>query len=357
MYLGQCPSIIAQAVRKRRSFVRHIYLIDLFAGAGLHLSANHPDGAVAGTALLAARSARRIAQKYKEVEVHVRLVEINENYCEKLANRTSTFRNQGIDVQVLRGSYENQIPALIEASKFHQGRNFFLWFFDPFGIKALDRKFFRPIEAAGLGHEIIINLDVGALFRIRAAASMLSADGDLLDLAFGDRSWESAYGPSNGSWERDEFDSLAKAYADTFTKSGFLRETYPLRSSENQIRYLVHLARSSVAIEAFSKSYRASQKIKLYQGTALTPTERAHLIERIFPQVRGERMTIDDMHDAQLLPINKNQLRAVLREADDLLYGTFDETNEEIQWHSKRTKPIGIELKQPRRLTPQIELF
>lgn len=357
MYLGQCPSIPAQAVRKRRSFIRHIYLVDLFAGAGLHLRASHPDGAVAGTAVLAARSARRIAQKYKEVEVHVRLVDINDDYCEKLARRTSAFRNQGIDVQVLRGSYENQIAALIEASNLHQGRNFFLWFFDPFGIKALDRKFFNPIEAAGPGHEIIINLDVGALFRIRAASNVLSGDGDLLDLAFGDRSWDSAYGSSNGSWDRAEFDRLARAYADTFTKSGFLTATYPLRSSENQIRYLVHLARNTVAIEALAKSYRASQKIKLYQGTALTPTDKAHLIEQIFPQVRGERMTVDDMHDAQLLPINKNQLRVILREADDLMYGTFNEGTGEIQWFPKRTRPIGIESTRSRRLTSQVELF
>src|ERR1700721_1909017 len=67
MYLGQCPSILAQSVRKGALSLRHIFLVDLFAGAGLHLSADHPDGEVAGTALLASRSARRLARKYPEI--------------------------------------------------------------------------------------------------------------------------------------------------------------------------------------------------------------------------------------------------------------------------------------------------
>jgi three-Cys-motif partner protein len=357
VYPAQCASILAESERKKRLGLRHICFVDLFAGAGLHLSANHPDGEVAGTALLAARAARRVARKYSEIDLHVRLVEIDDAYCAKLVDRTKIFREQGYDVRVVPGSYDQRTGTLIHESLAMTGRSFTLWFFDPFGIKVLDRRIFEPVEAQGLGHEMLINLDVGGLFRLRAAAGHFEADSEVLDLTFGNRTWESAYGAARGQWGPTEFEALAKAYAKTFERQNVYTAVYPLRSSGNQIRYFIHVARHPTAIKAFAKTHRASQNIQLYQGAALTPTEKAHLVERLFPQVHGERLTVDEMHDAQLLPLSKSQLRTVLREADDLGYGVFDEKGGVIAWYDRRDHVTGIGRRPPADSGQQVELF
>lgn len=106
---GQYPSVLIGASTKYKKVVAdYIYIVDRFAGAGLHLSANHPDGTVPGTALQACYRARKVQRKYPGSRVHVRLINLNEDFCTNLVDRTAKFRDgvgvDHVDVRVVQGS-------------------------------------------------------------------------------------------------------------------------------------------------------------------------------------------------------------------------------------------------------------
>ena len=100
-YFGAFASIIAQS-SKEHIDNSHIWLIDLFAGAGVHRSADHPDGRVLGTALQACTAARNVQQRHTESQVHVRLVDLDSDYCDRLDAR-ARFAQEGVDVVVRQG--------------------------------------------------------------------------------------------------------------------------------------------------------------------------------------------------------------------------------------------------------------
>lgn len=354
-YFGQFPSVLIEAAKTHRKiFADDVYLVDAFAGAGLHRSADHIDGVVSGTALQACYQARRVQRKYPSSRVHVRLIDLNPNYCAKLMERTAKFRNgldaEKVDVRVIQGDVAHKVSEVLQDTVRPGGHNFSLWFFDPYGVRGITRDTFAPLLSVGYGPEIIINLDVSGLFRIRAAAisakaeeyevveAISAADRKLLNAVYDGDAWELALGSIERRGNVEALRVLADTYAATFDKAFPYHTAYPLRSSNGQVRYLVHLTKSKKAVAKFQATYKASLKTGLLQGNQLTQNDRARVSAALFEVFRGNDQTIDDMHELGVYPLNKNQLRVVMREADDLNYGTFDGTT--MHWFEVRQDDV-----------------
>lgn len=369
---GQYPSVLIEASKRHKNIIADdIHIVDVFAGAGLHLSADHPDGSVPGTALQACYQARRVQRKYPNARVHVRLIDVNESYCTKLVDRTAKFREgtgpDHIDVKVIQGSATDKISDVLRETRRIGGHNFSLWFFDPYGVQAIRRDIFSSLLEAGYGPEIIINLDVSGLFRIRAAAVSLKAqqyeiveaikkaDGELLNAVYAGDSWAHIYAQMEPKGSIEALKVLADAYAATFTAAFPFASAHPLRSSDGQVRYLVHLAKSKGASSKFVASYKASLKIGLWKGNQLDANDRARAAKVLFEDLRGSTISLEDMHEAQVCPLNKGQLRVVLSEADDLGYGKFD--GDSMTWFMTRQEDSSRQIALQVVPTTQTSLF
>jgi three-Cys-motif partner protein len=348
---GQYPSVLIEASKRHKNVVADdIWIVDAFAGAGLHLSADHPDGSVPGTALQACYQARRVQRKYPNARIHVRLIDSNEAFCAKLVERTAKFRagsgSDNLDVQIVPGEVADRLEGIARETRRIGGYNFSLWFFDPYGVKAIPKAMFAPLLKIGYGPEIVINLDVSGLFRIRAAAtsdkaelyeiyeSISAADRRLLTAVYGSNAWEDVYGQIKPKGSIGALKVLADSYAASFQEHFPNATTHALRSSDGQVRYLVHLSKSKSASEKFTSSYNASLKIGLWQGNQLDLNARARAADALFEIMRGQDVSIGDLHEAQLYPLNRAQLRVVLNEAYDLGYGTFD--GDTMHWFEAR---------------------
>ncbi len=339
-YFGQYLSIIAQSKSKAIDN-GHIWLIDLFAGAGLHASANHPEGAVYGTAMLACVYARSVQRQFPNSEIHVRLVDVKESYCAKLVERTQRFRDDGIDAQVLCVDWVDAIQQIVQEINTVALRSLSLWFIDPYGPTVLTFERLQVLLNAP-GTELIINLDATGLSRMRgvvqspkAAHSAPVRDQAVLhrsqlDAIYRNTYWED---PSAHVKVRPGMtleDQLVEAYLLSFKR--FRAHAYPLRSSDNQRRYLVHLSRSPYAEKAFQETYEASRKVGLAKGKALTDTECAQHTKNLFDLYRGAEVSIEDLHLAQATPLDRAQLRRVASYADAHEYGSF--AGDTITWYS-----------------------
>jgi three-Cys-motif partner protein len=362
-YFGQYPSILIEAAKKsNRLNVDQISLVDAFAGAGLHLSADHMDGVVPGTALQACYQARRVQMKYSRNQINVRLIDNNAAFCTKLLERTAKFREahgfENVDVKIIRGDVKVKVEEVLRGTQRIGGYSFSLWFFDPYGVKAITRDIFEPLLQVPYGPEIIINLDVSGLFRIREAALtekadeyeiaeiISAADRKLLSDVYSGQDWESVYGKIQPRGNSRALKTLADCYAETFSSTFRYRSAYPLRSSRGQIRYLIHLTRSRVGAEKFAACYKASLRIGILTGNRLDGNARARIAAALFDFLKGADVTIDAIHEAQLCSLNKGQLRTVLFEAYDLGYGRFD--GHVMHWFAERQEdarlqePLGI---------------
>ena len=106
----------------------------------------------------------------------------------------------------------------------------------------------KTSQRVAYGPEVIINLDLGGIWRLKSANEVPDLydwkqhDPDrqtTLTALYGDRgTWERALVP----WQpyHRQLESLARAYAELFS-SFKLRNFYPLRASNSQFRFLIHL--------------------------------------------------------------------------------------------------------------------
>jgi three-Cys-motif partner protein len=346
-YFGAFASIIAQSKREHIDN-SHIWLIDLFAGAGLHRSAEHPDHRVLGTALQACAAARSVQHRYPKSQMHVRLVDLDLDYCYRLDARAARFVQEGVDVVVRQGDYSAAIAPILSEIRTLEEKSLSLWLIDPHGPKILAFESLRPLLGAK-GVEIVINLDVTGVQRMRGVAlsSRASEDAMLREMATKNHASLDALYRGN-YWEEPERhiqvrpgmtmeDKLAQVYLLPF-RTFVHKHAYPLRSSESQYRYLVHLAKSAVAERAFAEAYEASQKVGMAKGRALTDADCARHARILLEAYRGMTVSLEDVYADQVVPLDRGQLGRVLRYAAGDGYGTFD--SGKMTWVQERRNDL-----------------
>lgn len=362
-YFGTYASIIAQS---KNPYIdnSHIWLIDLFAGAGLHKSGEHPDGRVLGTALQACAAARAVQRKYPNSQVHVRLVDLDPDYSSRLHERVARFQDAGVDVEVRKQDYALAIAPILAQIRELGTKCLSLWLVDPHGPKILSFDSLKPLLAAK-GVEIIINLDITGVERMRGVVLSETANVDKtsreraaanranLDALYRGDYWME---PEKHIQVRPGMslqDKLAEAYLLPFRTIKFAR-AYPLRARGAQYRYLVHLARVPAAEKAFRLAYEASQRIGTAKGRALSDADCAKYAEELLDAYRGMKITLEDIHTDHIVQLDRGQLGRVLRYAAMEDYGEFDD--HAMTWKEEREDDLRLPLSSPDE-DPQIRLF
>ncbi len=353
-YPGAWATIIANA-RAVRFNNRDLWVVDTHAGAGIHLSREHPDGIQPGTPILACYAARSVQQRNPGTRVHVRAIDIRAEYVQTLNTRVQIFRAapdgpDQVDVDVYRSNFAAKVPEILaETAAAGQARS--LWLVDPYGVSEIPHAGLEPLAVPLFGPEIVINLDVSGLWRVSAAGETTSGVDDIasrltpahatsLQLTYGSDVWQTAL---RGFRPRSRaYDLFAELYANTFPAFKY-RRVYRLNSSGNQIRYLIHLAHAETAVTAFQKTFKATQNVGLFQGRGLSLPERAQSAVAYHDLFAGTLTTIDQLYESGRLPLNRGQIKVVCRAAEQEGFGKFDEPNRKMAWH-------------PQRLTSQLRL-
>ena len=317
----------------------HLFIIDAFAGGGLHASRDHPDGMRPGTAVLACRAARELQQLH-HIQVHVRLVESNPEYCRTLNRVSEPFRaadgHDRVDVQVLQRHFADTVVDLFLETEPHgcQFRSF--WFIDPYGSGGYPRRALDPLDRASCGPEVIINFDTAGVRRQCGHGHPESIDPEHrrhLDALYGGDMWRGAFGGSI-----DPEYALVNIYRHGFTGFRYGRP-HRLRQSEGQLRHFVHLAKVQRAETAFRRDYDASFKFGLLAGRALNDSERSRYATRLFEAFRGETLDLAQMHAEQVLSLDRAQMMTVLRQAQRDGFGTWDAGTRFMRWNAVRVLP------------------
>lgn len=350
-YLG----IIAQAGTSGSFDATRIFLTDACCGAGSHLSKDNPRSQVPGTAVQLCIDARAIQRNFPGTSVSVRLIDVDQGACDRVGLRVAEYVDAAlahpdrIDVRVIRADFASHITPILAEAERPGGRYCNLWIFDPFDVSTIPRASIAPLLTAGRGTEVVINLDAGGAARLRRAvysmnstAEMRKADGAILDRLYGDDRWRHVV-PAGATWE-DEVHALAEAYAATFQPSFAYRNVYPLRVSDNQVRYLVHLTHVKRAREAFRKAYDATLP-RARKSRALDMTARDNAVAVLHSLFKGKRaVPFADMTGLKQYPLDRGQLIVVLRRARDSGYGTPDEKNCTMTWFMKCLNPPALPL-------------
>ncbi len=361
-YMGSYLSIIALARRRAGVSTAHIWIVDAFAGAGLHLSANHPQGVIPGTALQATFAANQVQRKHPHMRVHVRLIELNPGYCERLRERVQRFAdasgNERVDVQVVEGSFETRSLEVLDEIRQTGGGQHALWFIDPYNLVPIEKRTLDPIVRAR-NSEMIVNLDSGALNRmfnlVQKRAVGWVGNATRLTSIFGSDAWKLAVdrykAPGNKPW-----DAFAQCYAKSIKGFPFAKP-YALRMSDSQFRHLVHFARVPAAVQALDKAYAASQRTGLLKGRMMTDADRYSCCSELHKRFRGTPSTLKELYEAQIVPLDLGQLGVVLRYAHVHDFGEFDETSRTIVWKPEAPRAFKKPSAPREHDSPQTDLF
>jgi len=348
-YFKTYLSVLAQDHKKRRHGEQHIWIVDCFAGAGLHRSADHADGATPGTALQAVLAAYGVQKRFPATRVHVRLIDAKADYCRTLEERVRPFTvlspRERVDVKVLPGTFEAMSVQVIDEMNAISKNSFSLWLADPYNANPIGPDGLRPLLS--LKHsELIVNLDSGGLNRmygvVAANAPQKEQNAAALTVAFGSAAWRTALQDFGRVTSRD-CDAFALAYAAVLKPYFGLAEPHALRVSDNQFRHLVHFARHPTAMKKFNEDYEASQKVGILKGRSLSDADRARVAQSLFALYRGTRTTLDDVYGAQGV-LDRTQIATVFRYASlpTSGYGIYDEVNKEFEWFKDRVKPAAM---------------
>jgi three-Cys-motif partner protein len=347
-YFGAWAGIIANTSARTFSN-RDMYIVDTHAGAGLHASDKHPDGWVYGTPLIACEVARTVQRQHPGTQVHVRAIDVDSRWVFRLRNRINTFTKPShtgdrVDVEVIQDDFANRVPPILtEAAK---KRALSMWFIDPYGVKEIPFNALRPLNELAYGPEVIINLDLGGIWRLTSATEV----PDLFDwkqhdperqttlsALFGDRaSWEKAL--LVGAPYHRQLESLARAYAELFNTFKF-RNFYPLRSSNSQFRFLIHLTHAALGARRFKEAYETSWNVGLFAGRALDQATRAHAALTYWAVYRGRETSLTQLYEEHLRPFNKPALAPICRAGEQGGFGHFDEAAEIMHWAEERADP------------------
>jgi three-Cys-motif partner protein len=337
--------------------VSDLWIIDAHAGRGSHLSDADPDGEVSGTPLLAARAARLAQRVCPSTRIHVRAIEIDDARADELEARLAKYLGvppAGVDVRVLRGSFEDRAPEIqaeIAAAGHphsegrvgaHHHRS--LWFLDPYGWEEIP---YRVIAALGSEAEVVVNADIGGLKRLVGGANSecqsAARDAEILDAAFGVEIIEVAVGDRPwGNLAGVVPKSAAQAYSDRFPHRH--RQVLPLRCSASQNRWIVQLAGASSALTALARDHNTSLRAgTIVAGEILTGTQRDKQAKTLSGKYKGETLTVDEMF-AMGVGLSRNQIRTICGAAEEAGYGTFTAANGTMEWFTERLAQPGLTL-------------
>jgi three-Cys-motif partner protein len=341
VYWGTWASILASS-RNRWVDTRHLFLVDAFAGAGIHASRDHPDGQRYGTALSACDEARKVQRRHPAVQVHVRLIDINQGYCDRLQDRTEPFRaappgpNQ-VDVLVIPGAFADKLADVLAETDPGGKQYRSLWLLDPYSVDGIPHEAVAELGRPAYGPEVLINLHLAAVWRLtragqEAPAGVYPGHEEPLDRLYGRDAWRAGLRRGKG-----QPPALAQAYADTFL--GFqYRRAYPLRKSGNEMRFFVHLTHSSKAVDAFADAHRRTENVGLFAGRALDEVARAQAAEMLFARFVGQTLTVAEMDEADT-GLDRGQLPVVCETAADSGYGGWTPGTATMRWSEERAAP------------------
>ena len=345
--------------------VDSLWLIDCFAGRGLHPSNAHPDGFIPGTPVQAFRAATATHRAVRSSRFHLRAVERNGRVAQELERRLVRLSGAAADKpewRVLPTAFATAAPEIIaemaadrghghsSGSAYRQHDHRSLWFIDPDGLKDIPHTAVDPLQPL-TGAEVIINLDLGGMWRVARTAELALAAGDVRAVAkaineqvmhrtFGGDVWRDVIDRAD---QHDIFGSIAQGYADTFPAFPY-RCVYPLHSSRTQRRYLVHLTHSPRARDAFAEEYLASWKIgTVLSDEGLSTPQRATRALRLFDQFRGTEVTVQEMYDLGV-GASRRQITSVCRAAEEMRLGDFDDAASRMTWYEDRVPEQGLGL-------------
>lgn len=312
----------------------HLWMIDAFAGNGLHLSSTDPDGIVRGTAVQAALAAKTIQAEVPSVTVHVRAIEMRKRRADELRGAVQPYANEGVDATVKRADWVTEVPGILQEiaredhahrgapipGRGHQHR--VLWLLDPYGPNQLDR---RVIESLPYGSEVIINLDMAGLAREVGKADSGDVEAELrLEVLIG-----------GNAWRRGVNATLDKRYADTFENEFTFRNAYPLRPTGNQRRSLVHLTTSKKAVPVFAKAHEIATSLNtLIAGTRMSTQQKDNAAVELHALFRGQTLTTREMRSVSGR-FDLVQLRGICAAAEAGRYGRV-RPNLTMEWFAER---------------------
>jgi three-Cys-motif partner protein len=352
-------TIIAQATGL--SFcVRCMWLVDGFAGAGLHSTVGHPDGSLAGTPIQAFRAAVNTKRRHPTVDVHLRAVDIDPARAQELERRLVRAPGTAVekpDWKVHHESFQKAYPKIVEemradtghvhssgpSERRHDHRS--LWLIDPFGVKDIPHVDLEPLERLP-GAEVIINLDLGGLLRIKGAAEKALTEGDpnvfqatikagsakLLDQTWGTDRWRDDMANADPS---DILRSIAQSYADTFPRFDY-RNVYALRGSRSQKRYLIHLTHSKTGATRFKAICDRCYLIDtVFAGGTLSQNQRATRAVQLFERFRGTTTSVPELYELGM-GATRTQITAICLSAQSAGFGTYDAKSRTMTWLADR---------------------
>jgi len=355
-YTGRYLSIIARANEKNRFFRGdHVFVVDLFAGAGRHGSTENPLGEVPGTARLACHAARSVQRAHPRTTVHVRLSDSNEVWCRRLEKQVAEYADatafpERVDVTVDTADFAARIAPIITETHYAPTKRFCsLWMIDPFNLQLPIGSLEPLINAPSV--ELIINLDAGGARReIKAVTdntNRLTPEQRIsmaapLDRLFGNAPWRHAFDGAENF--ESELIGVARTYANAFAGSFDHCNYHKLRSSNGQHRYLIHLSNHPKAAEAFTKDYEASRKTGFAKGNSLGWTDRSKMSAALmegFPEVE---MSMEELQTQTVVLLNKQQAKVIREHACDEGFATFDQRTQKIKWNAKCAKALELNL-------------
>jgi three-Cys-motif partner protein len=334
-----------------RTYPRQDYfIIDTHGGTGRHASLERIW--VPGTTPMACFAARRVQQMVPTARVHVRSIEIDPASADQLEGRVRPFHNAGIDVQVLRGDYRDYLER-IEKEVVSMGAPA-LWWVDPHGID-IEFESLAPLRVRRFGQEVVVNLDAAGALRAQAAPAKLDEIADLEGVLIGGHSpavnrlwgghdWIDSIKMRGRTW-RQNLDSFALGYADQWARAYKFASPYPLGSSHNQIRYLVHLANHDSGQTKFREQWRASEDFGLLVADQLDEQGTFRVAEMYHAYYRSSSTTLDHLFQERLGPYSKLQLGRILVAAQTHGLGDYDAGKRTMVWYETRRELDEMEFK------------
>jgi three-Cys-motif partner protein len=339
---------------------RCLWLIDGFAGTGFHRSTAHPDGKVAGTPMQAFRAAVNTKRRFPNAEFHLRAVEANPAFAQELQRRMIAAPGAADtkpDWRVYQTTFRNAFDRVLDDMRadlghvhasgptytHHDHRS--LWFIDPFGVKDIPHEDLERLERLA-GAEVIINLDLGGLLRVRGAAARALDDADpdafatavgkgnarRMDLTWGSDHWRDDLRRADRA---NILRSVAQSYADTFRTFDH-RNVYALRGSRTQKRYLVHLTYAATAADRFKGICDSCFRINtLIAGDRLGQPQRATRAVQLHERFKGTTTTVPELYELGM-GASRRQIAEICRSAVDLGLGEFDRGGQSMVWFGER---------------------
>jgi three-Cys-motif partner protein len=351
-YLGAYTTIIARA-RRVPFNNREVWIVDTHGGAGLHRSREDPDGFRYGSPLIACNAARLVQKKFPNFHVHVRAVEKQTPWVVRLQTRIEEFNraspgSEVVDALVTNGNFADHVIDFIEQAQ--QANALSLWFIDPFGFKDIPYEALEPLTTPRFGPELIVNLDLSGIWRkagkpddivdIGEVSTDQSDQQKALTRLFAERiNWERAL-IAGGTRSRN-LRSLAEAYCQLFRRFEY-RRAHRLRSSDGQVRYLIHLAHSQRADQAFAAAFDASLKVELFAGRSMDSAARGQAAQVWFEMFKGGTTAVDQLYEESIGDFDRGQIATILREAELRGYGRFDESNRIMTWEEARQHQMSL---------------